>query len=189
MQSQSDMISQQAEQIKELIKERNQLLQENSKLTDEILRTRFGYQSIMMSKDSKNTMKFYTGLFPDRFLALYRFLTNGGEVRYSDNRFELSCHSGIDHLLLTLARLRRNFQLADLSHRYQLSTKTVSIIFNAWINHMYNFMTTISIWPHRDIIFQNSPSAVIRDFPGTIIIIDCTEIKTQTPSSLLIQSQ
>jgi hypothetical protein len=47
----------------------------------------------------------------------------------------------------------------------------------------------INIWPHRDIILGNAALDFLKDYPNTIIILDGTEIKSETPSSLVRQSQ
>lgn len=47
----------------------------------------------------------------------------------------------------------------------------------------------IPIWPYRDEIIRNMPLQFKSEFPRTLTIIDCTELKTQKPSSLKLQSQ
>lgn len=44
-------------------------------------------------------------------------------------------------------------------------------------------------WPHRDIIFKDAGEAFVRDNPGVIGSIDCTEIFLEKPSSLQNQYQ
>ena len=45
------------------------------------------------------------------------------------------------------------------------------------------------IWPHRDTIMEHMSENYKKDFPNTFVIIDCTELKLQKPSSLQRQSQ
>ena len=54
---------------------------------------------------------------------------------------------------------------------------------------MYCKLGQLSIWPHRDTIVKNMPKDFKAEFPTTLIIIDGTEIKTQVPSALAVQSQ
>ena len=54
---------------------------------------------------------------------------------------------------------------------------------------MYLKLGYLSWWPSRNVIFDNMPQKYKYDFPTSMAIIDCTEIKTETPSSLKAQSQ
>jgi hypothetical protein len=65
----------------------------------------------------------------------------------------------------------------------------VGHIITTWTDYLYNYLGNINIWPHRDIIFLNTPPDFTKDYPNTIIILDGTEIRSQTPSSLVRQSQ
>ena len=47
----------------------------------------------------------------------------------------------------------------------------------------------LKIWPHRNVIIVNMPPTFKEKYPNTVIIIDATELRIQTPSSLLRQSQ
>lgn len=54
---------------------------------------------------------------------------------------------------------------------------------------MFFRLGSIDIWPHRKTLMENIPESYKKDFPNTIAIIDCTELKVQKPSSLHRQSQ
>lgn len=54
---------------------------------------------------------------------------------------------------------------------------------------MCMMLGAIPIWPHRDEIIKSMPLQFKSEFPRTLAIIDCTELKTQKPSSLKLQSQ
>lgn len=54
---------------------------------------------------------------------------------------------------------------------------------------MFFRLGSIDIWPHRKTLMENIPESYKKDFPNTIVIIDCTELKVQKPSSLHRQSQ
>ena len=54
---------------------------------------------------------------------------------------------------------------------------------------MYDRLGQLPIWPHRDILSQNMPANYEQDFPNTFAILDCTELKTEKPTSLVLQSQ
>jgi hypothetical protein len=73
--------------------------------------------------------------------------------------------------------------------RFELTVQSAGSIFNTWVDHMYFKFGQSSIWPHRDTIMKNMPKEFKMDFPNTLIIIDGTELKTQTPCALGLQSQ
>lgn len=91
--------------------------------------------------------------------------------------------------LLVLMKLRQNFDLKELAFKFQVPERTVSTIFNSWIDFMYGRLGSMSIWPHRDSITENMPDNYRAEFPTTFAILDATEIKTEKPTSLLLQSQ
>ena len=45
------------------------------------------------------------------------------------------------------------------------------------------------MWPSRDLVNQYMPEQFKEKFPSTRVIIDCTEIRCQMPSSLLLNSE
>ncbi|CAM4658746.1 unnamed protein product [Leuciscus chuanchicus] len=91
--------------------------------------------------------------------------------------------------LLVLMKLRQNFDLKELAFKFQVPERTVSTLFNSWIDFMYGRLGNMSIWPHRDRITENMPDNYRAEFPTTFAILDGTEIKIEKPTSLLLQSQ
>lgn len=89
--------------------------------------------------------------------------------------------------LLVLMRLRQNFDLKELAFKFQIDVQSVSTLFNSWIYFMYGRLGSVSVWPHRDSITEKMPNTYKADFPTTFAILDCTEIKIEKPSSLLLQ--
>lgn len=76
----------------------------------------------------------------------------------------------------------------DLAHRFKVHQSTVSRIITTWANFLYIVLGSIGIWMDEDAIKQNLPE-VFYDFSDTHVILDCTEIRCQTPDSLLLQSE
>ncbi|XP_068734587.1 uncharacterized protein [Montipora capricornis] len=66
---------------------------------------------------------------------------------------------------------------------------TVSRIFVSWINFVYLRFGTINIWPNREEVDKSMPDDFKSKYPKTRVILDCTEIKCQMPSSLLLNSR
>lgn len=54
---------------------------------------------------------------------------------------------------------------------------------------MFTVLGELPAWPHRDIIMAQMPGKFREEFPTTMAILDCTELKIQTPTSLVLQSQ
>ena len=94
-----------------------------------------------------------------------------------------------DDFLLVLMKLRLGLSTIDLAVRFNVSEATVSKLFTTWINYIYVRLGDLKIWPHRNVIIANMPPTFKEKYPNTVIIIDATELRIQTPSSLLRQSQ
>ena len=94
-----------------------------------------------------------------------------------------------DEFLLVMMKLRLGLTNLDLAMRFNVAEATISNTFITWLNLLFIQLGTLKIWPHRNVILENRPKKVKEDYPNNIIIIDCTELKIQCPSSLVIQSQ
>lgn len=160
-------------------------------LTDRLRnKSQLSVTNILERKNLKGLFKFYTGLTYVRFCALLAFLMPAGfSLKYESNRQDIQEISNQDCLLLVLCRLRQNYFLKDLAMRFGLTLQSSGAVFNAWVKHMYLKLGQLSIWPHRDIIIRNMPQDYKSEFPSTLVIIDGTEIRTQTPCALGLQSQ
>ncbi|XP_065893744.1 uncharacterized protein [Dysidea avara] len=94
-----------------------------------------------------------------------------------------------DELFLVLVRLRLNLKEYDLAHCFEVSQSSVSRIFSTWINYCYLRLGMLPCWPDRTTIQNTMPATFKEQYPNTTAIVDATEIKVDTPSSLLLQSQ
>ena len=158
---------------------------------------------------------FYTG-FPNlgTFNAVFEFLNTGSKgenIRYcsskertvqkefydSGNEEPEGCTSigrrrslePREEFFLVLCRLRRGFAEKHLAHLFGISQSTVSRTFLSWINYMYLKFGQVSIWPNREVIRATMPDSFKEKYSCTRVIIDCTEIRCQMPSSLLLNSK
>ena len=59
----------------------------------------------------------------------------------------------------------------------------MSKIFNSWIGFMYQYLQSLVFLPSLSMLQKQTPSC-FKNFKDTRIILDCTEIFIQTPSSL-----
>ncbi|XP_021347575.1 uncharacterized protein LOC110446645 [Mizuhopecten yessoensis] len=143
--------------------------------------TPFGVKKVLAKEDQvKGLFKYYTGI-------TWNFLVPPGScVSYEKGRADIKTLSNEDCLFLTICRLRHDFGLKDICMRFGLTLQSTGVVFNTWIDHISG---QLSIWPHRDTIIENMPTEYRRDFPTSLIIIDGTELKTQTPCALGLQSQ
>ena len=95
----------------------------------------------------------------------------------------------VDEFFLTLCKLRQGSAELHLAHLFNVSQPTVSRIFISWINYMYLKLGQINIWPSREIVNETMPQDLKAKYPTTRVIIDCTEIRCEMPSSLLLNSE
>ena len=94
-----------------------------------------------------------------------------------------------EELFITLCRLRQGFPEEHLSHLYGVSQSTISRIIVTWVNFLYLKLKDVPMWPSRELVDKYMPEQFKEKFPSTRVIIDCTEIKCQMPSSLLLNSE
>ena len=93
-----------------------------------------------------------------------------------------------DEFFLVMCRLRQGFNEAHLAFLFGISQPTVSRIFVSWINFIYLHFGTINILPKREEVDKSMPEDFKSNYPKTGVILDCTEIKCQMPSSLQLNS-
>ncbi|XP_076838959.1 uncharacterized protein LOC143484209 [Brachyhypopomus gauderio] len=94
----------------------------------------------------------------------------------------------IDEFFLFMNYLSLGLMQKDLAHRFTIHRSTVSRIINTWANFLYTILGAVSIWLDVDTVKTHLPD-VFQDYADTEIILDCTELRCQTPNSLLLQSE
>ena len=90
---------------------------------------------------------------------------------------------------LFLVRVKQGFPIEDLAVRFKVSPSTVSRVFLTWANFLYFVLGKISIWPTKVQAKANLPDCFKLTYPNTSVILDSTEIKVQTPSSKVLNSE
>lgn len=146
---------------------------------NEILNFYTGFQ------DYKLLTEFYNWLAPAAMEMAYPYSQKLLNVSLGRRRALPLC----DELFLTLCRLAAGLLEEDLADRFKISVSTVSRIFIGWINLLYFVLGSINIWPSRGCVDKHMPLKMRNTFPSVRVIIDCTEIFTQKPSSLVGNSQ
>ena len=89
----------------------------------------------------------------------------------------------IDEFFMFLCRLKCGFLAEDLAVRFGIHKSSVSRKLITWTNYLYFLLGMIPIWPTRDQILESMPQEFRVLYPRTRVIIDCTEIFTERPSS------
>ena len=121
----------------------------------------------------------------DKMTRLYYIPVEGATPRASSQR-SLPL---IDEFFLFCCRIRLGLLEDDLSVRFGISTATVSRLIISWANFLYFVLGAIPIWPTREMVNLHMPPAFKALYPKTRCILDCTEVFTERPSSLVLNSQ
>ena len=82
---------------------------------------------------------------------------------------------------MVMIRLRAGLPLRDLAQQFGLSVSSVSKICTAWINLMYFELKKMCQMPDWD---QTVTAKKFSQFPHLRIVLDCTEVFGEKPSSL-----
>lgn len=174
------------------MEEKEKLIQNNAEIEQQLLQLqKLQERCFGCHKLKEKDYKYYTGFSKDQFDSVYKFLapTDEDPIKWGKTVKGAKSLSTIDQLLLVLIKLRQNFDYKHISHLFNVSSQDSSAIFTHWINYMFFRLGSLDIWPHRNILIENMPESYKKDFPNTLAIIDCTELKVQKPSSLHRQSQ
>ncbi|XP_030610768.1 uncharacterized protein LOC115798161 [Archocentrus centrarchus] len=94
----------------------------------------------------------------------------------------------IDEFFLFLVFLSVGLKERDLAHRFNIHQSTVSRIIATWTSFLATALGSQCIWLMRAEVQAYLPEE-FKDFPDTQVILDCTELRCQTPSSPLLQSE
>ncbi|XP_061634198.1 DNA transposase THAP9 [Phyllopteryx taeniolatus] len=95
------------------------------------------------------------------------------------------CLPMIDELFLFLMYLSLGLKERDLGNRFNIHQSTVSRIIQTWVNFLYTLLSAVGIWMSPETIRTSMPS-VFGKYSDTQVIVDCTRIRCQKPSSLLL---
>ena len=98
------------------------------------------------------------------------------------------CHL-LTFFYLFLVVVKQGFPIEDLAVRFKVSPSTVSRVFLKWANFLYFMLGQIPIWPTKVEVKASLPDCFKLTYPNTCVILDCTDIKVQTPSSKVLNSE
>ncbi|WAR24139.1 ALPL-like protein [Mya arenaria] len=148
------------------------------------------YEDVM---DNPSKLNFYTGI-PNKGLFNALFDEMGDMQEKPQTRCRKSSGGRpralrlIDEFFMVLMRLRLGLLVADLAARFCISQAACSRLLNKWIDYLDMKLDFLIMWPSKSAVKFNMPKLFRDKFPDTRVIIDCTEIKTETPSSLQLKS-
>lgn len=94
----------------------------------------------------------------------------------------------IDELFLFLNYLSTGCTQRELGHQFNIHRTTASRIITTWANFLHCLLGAACIWMTPEEITANLPPE-FKEYADTQVIVDCTELRCQTPSSLVLQSE
>uniref|UniRef100_A0A8C6T736 THAP-type domain-containing protein n=1 Tax=Neogobius melanostomus TaxID=47308 RepID=A0A8C6T736_9GOBI len=94
----------------------------------------------------------------------------------------------IDELFLFLSYLSTGCTQRELGHRFNIHRATVSRIIVTWANFLYSLLGSVCTWMSPAAVKASLPQDFHGSYSDTHVVLDCTELRCQTPSSLLLQS-
>lgn len=97
--------------------------------------------------------------------------------------------SFIDQFFMFLIKIRLGLYQQDITVRFGVSQSTVSRIIITWANFIYFQLGSLPIWPIREQVNTHMPECFKAKYPRTRVILDCTELKIQTPSAMSLNSE
>ena len=119
----------------------------------------------------------YTGISLAAFWSLVSVLKQFNKLTYK--------MSHEDQVLLTLIRLRQDFQFAIIARLFQISEGLACKIFGDWIKLMATNLCSLVVWLPKETIKMCAPSSFKKaGYSDTTCIIDCAETFMQRPSNL-----
>ena len=177
--------------------ENEHLKKEGNRLKTALDNPRFDIEKYMASDED---IAFYTG-FPDynAMLLCFKIVEESARnMSYDHQRVYVDMpHSKpgrprtltlFQEFTLVMMRLRLGLFERDIAHRYSISITAVSRITRTWVRFLRCEFEPLITIPSNDIIKLYMPAVFNKVYPRLSVIVDCTEIEKEKPSSLDSQS-
>lgn len=87
-------------------------------------------------------------------------------------------------LLITLMKLKTGLRFSVLSVIFQIHRTTICRIFETNLFLLHSALKKFIIWPSKATIKASMPESFKKLYPNTRVIIDCTEVHTEYPSTV-----
>lgn len=78
--------------------------------------------------------------------------------------------------------------LSDLAHRFNIHQYMVIKIIRAWASFLHSILGSVHVWMSEEAVKAHLPEE-FQDYPDTQVIVDCAELRGETPSGLPPQSE
>ena len=183
----------------EMVKEDNAKLKlKVSQLQSKINKPRFDIEKY---KDNPEDIIFYTGLPDyDALMLVYNIVKDSAKnINYDTDKTSVVVEgqrkigrprvlSTFEEFILTLMRIRLGLFEKDLSHRFSVAPMTVSRVTKAWCRFLRCEFEPLIRIPTAKEINLYMPAVFKHFYPNLTVIVDCTEIELEKPSSLDAQS-
>ena len=95
----------------------------------------------------------------------------------------------VDELFLYCCRVAIGMKEKVIADIFGISTTTVSRVIITWTNYLFLVLGSVPIWMTRERVQATMPSKFAQYCPNLRVILDCTEIRCEAPSSLTLQSE
>lgn len=144
--------------------------------------------------DKGENIRYYTPKKNDVQADFYQSQGDEGSIEDQSDNPKRKCGrprklTVMEEFFMVMCRLRRGFAELHLAHIFGVSQATVSRLFTTYINYMFLKFGQVNICPSRSLVDQTMPAIFKEKYPKTRVIIDCTEIRCEMPSSLLLNSE
>ena len=97
--------------------------------------------------------------------------------------------SVVTQFMLVLRKLRVGNIDRELADIHGISTSTISRIILSWINYLYVVLGSMPLWPSKQTVDVHMPAVFKERYAATRVILDCTELHVQRPSSLKLNTE
>ncbi|XP_022540997.2 uncharacterized protein LOC111196133 [Astyanax mexicanus] len=95
----------------------------------------------------------------------------------------------IDECFLFLCRIAAGLKEQALASMFKVSLSTVSRIIITWTSYFYLVLGSLPTWMTRQQVQATMPKKIRQYCPEVRVLIDCTEVRCETATSLTLQSE
>ncbi|XP_065665412.1 uncharacterized protein LOC136086846 [Hydra vulgaris] len=96
--------------------------------------------------------------------------------------------SSESELFLVLTRFRLGLLVEDMALRFDISSNHVSRIIVTWTDFLHSQMRMLPIWATKQTVKETMPKYFKEKYESTRVILDCTELFIEMPTSFRSQS-
>ncbi|XP_043967671.1 uncharacterized protein LOC122828302 [Gambusia affinis] len=99
------------------------------------------------------------------------------------------CMPLIDEFLMYSFRVAVGMKEQLIADMFQVSIATVNRVTITWANYLFIVFSSINLWISREKVKASMPQRLLKFSPNVRVILDCTEVALEMPSSLALQSE